>query len=79
MNDNNRNEKAKKEKRGIFIAFIIIASVVVSGIALIAGKTFYPDNEIMDLIWKAVWLGLLPIMLVLSLWIMAKKGKSGDG
>jgi cytochrome c biogenesis protein CcdA len=62
------------EKRGLIIASVSVVLVLGLLIILIAGKTFYPDNEIIDFIWKGVWLGVLPLMLVFS-YRLAVKGK----
>ena len=72
--DTGKNEDIVRRKQGLLVVFVIIVIVLGSVVALIAGKTYFADSEIMDWIWWAVWLGVLPLILALS-FRAAVKGK----
>ncbi|MFC4258108.1 hypothetical protein ACFOZ5_03570 [Marinobacter lacisalsi] len=78
MNSEGKDEKIIKKKQGILVVSVSIVFVLGALITLISGKTFFADSEIMHLIWLAVFLGVLPVLLLLSFRAAVKARKSRE-
>lgn len=69
-----RKEKlsARQMSKTILTWIYLIVSLSVLFVMLV-GRTIWPQYQLFEWLWKLVWLGVLPVLLVLSFLILSKK------
>lgn len=71
MGDDDHRRKASWIRAA---SVLILALLVVVGlIALISGATFWPESAVTEWAWRAVWLVIVPILLIASYVALTKK------
>jgi len=75
MSKGKKSEDIINKRRGLLVVSLSVIFVLGVLLVLIAGKTFFAGSEIMKWIWWIVWLGILPLLLVLSFRKIIKRNK----